>query len=156
MDLMQISAEWASSDEEEDFVHLLSYPFLFSPSTLTSYFRAINYDAMRKAFEASLAAERLACKMIFTDPRNNRGAVRISDQPFRRAQTSRLVLEIRREHVLTDAMDQLWRRQHRELKRPLKVRLGEEKGEEGVDLGGVQQEFFRIAIVEAFDPKYGK
>lgn len=39
--------------------------------------------------------------------------------------------------------------------RPFKVRLGEELGEEGLDLGGVQQEFFRLAIAEALDPKYG-
>ena len=29
-------------------------------------------------------------------------------------------------------------------------------GEEGVDEGGVQKEFFQLVIRELFDPKYGK
>jgi len=39
--------------------------------------------------------------------------------------------------------------------RPLKIRLGEEAGEEGLDSGGVQQEFFRLAVAEALNPDYG-
>ena len=69
--------------------------------------------------------------------------------------TNNLVLEIRRDNILTDALNQLWRREKRELLRPLKVRMGMDEGEEGVDLGGVQQEFFRIAIGEALNPDYG-
>jgi hypothetical protein len=41
------------------------------------------------------------------------------------------------------------------LSRPLKIHLGEDNGEEGFDSGGVQQEFFRLAIVEALNPDYG-
>jgi len=67
-----------------------------------------------------------------------------------------MVLEIRRSHVLVDTFDSIWRREERELTRPLKIRLGEEGGEEGLDSGGVQQEFFRLAIAEALDPDYGK
>ena len=72
------------------------------------------------------------------------------------AMATYLVLEIRRESILTDALNQLWRRQKRELQRPLKVRMGMDEGEEGVDHGGVQQEFFRIALGEALNPDYGK
>jgi len=66
-----------------------------------------------------------------------------------------LVLEIRRERVLQDTFDQLWRRQTRELLRPLKIRLGEQDGEFGFDLGGVQQEFFRLVCADALNPDYG-
>lgn len=66
-----------------------------------------------------------------------------------------LILDIRRSSVLEDAFDQLWRREERELLRPLKVHLGESTGEEGFDSGGVQQEFFRLAIAEALNPDYG-
>lgn len=66
-----------------------------------------------------------------------------------------LVLEIGRATVLRDAFNQLWRREERELLRPLKVRLGEDGGEEGFDSGGVQQEFFRLAIAECLDPNHG-
>lgn len=66
-----------------------------------------------------------------------------------------LILDIARKTVLRDAFDQLWRREERELLRPLKVHLGEDTGEEGFDSGGVQSEFFRLAIAEALDPDFG-
>lgn len=66
-----------------------------------------------------------------------------------------LILEIRRDNILGDALNQLWRRQKRELSRPLKVRMGMQEGEEGLDMGGVQQEFFRLAIGDALDPVHG-
>jgi len=154
MDVMKTPLEWLHAQEDHNTVHLLSYPFLFPTSTLFSFFRAINYSTMYKAFETSLITSKLAQQMTFTDPRTGRGQPRLEDR-LKVATASYLVLEIRREHVLQDAMNQLWRRQKRELERPLKVRLGMQEGEEGVDHGGVQQEFFRLAIAEALDPKYG-
>jgi hypothetical protein len=74
---------------------------------------------------------------------------------LRTASSKYLVLEIGRQNVARDAFDQLWRREKRELLRPLKVHLGENAGEEGFDSGGVQQEFFRLAIAECLDPGYG-
>lgn len=66
---MEMPVEWATSDVEVSSVHLLSYPFLFPPSVLISYFRAINYAAMYKAFETSVEAYNLAHKMTFAhDP----------------------------------------------------------------------------------------
>lgn len=66
-----------------------------------------------------------------------------------------LVLMVRRDNVLTDALNQLWRRERRELMRPLKVQMGMDEGEEGLDHGGVQQEFFRVLMAEALNPSYG-
>ena len=154
-DVMEMPAEWLSAPSDRRVVHILSYPFLFRPSTLVSCFRSINHAAMAKAFEASVVTARLLTDMSATDPINGRDEHRLSVQ-IRRALNSYLVLEIRRDRVLTDAMDQLWRRERRELLRPLKVRMGMEEGEEGVDHGGVQQEFFRMAIGEALNPDYGK
>jgi hypothetical protein len=74
---------------------------------------------------------------------------------LRSAGSKYLILDIRRGTVLKDAFDQLWRREERELLRPLKVHLGESAGEEGFDSGGVQQEFFRLAIAEALNPDHG-
>ena len=67
-----------------------------------------------------------------------------------------LWLNVARDTVLVDSLNQLWRRERRELKRPLKVRLGKEMSEEGADLGGVSQEFFRMAFAEALHPDHGK
>lgn len=154
LDVMDMPPEWLDFDSYGTSTHLLAYPFLFSPSVLVTYFRAINHAAMYKTFESAAMAEHFAQRMTFTDPRSGRGAIRLQDR-LGVAQSSYLVLEIRRKNVLTDAMNQLWRRERRELMRPLKVQMGMGEGEEGVDHGGVQQEFFRVAIAEAMEPKYG-
>ena len=156
LDPMDMPLEWLNSHPKTNTIHLLSYPFLFPPSALVTYFRAINHSAMFKAFEASITTTRMVMQMTFAesalaDHRESRLFERLTV-----AMTNYLVLEIRRDNVLTCALNQLWRREKRELMRPLKVRMGMEEGEEGVDHGGVQQEFFRMAIGEALNPNYGK
>ena len=74
---------------------------------------------------------------------------------LRTASCQFLILDIRRKDLMKDAFDQLWRREERELLRPLKINLGEDSGEEGFDSGGVQQEFFRLALAQAIGPNYG-
>ena len=39
--------------------------------------------------------------------------------------------------------------------KPLKVKIGREEGEIGLDHGGVTYEFFRIVLSEAFKPEHG-
>ena len=151
---MEMPAEWLSSTRDRNTVHLLSYPFLFVPSALVSYFRAINHAAMSKAFGSSMVAARLVAQMTFADRMTGRGELRLHDR-LKTATSNYLVLEIRRGEVLTDALNQLWKRERRELMRPLKIRMGMEEGEEGVDHGGVQQEFFRVALSEALRSDYG-
>ena len=154
LDVMQMPAEWATSGMDRKSVHLLSYPFLFAPSALISYFRAINYAMMYRAFENSAEAAHVADKMTFEHSPTRPGGLRIQDR-LNVAQSGFLVLEIRRDNVLVDALNQVWRRQRRELMRPLRVRMGMDEGEEGIDHGGVQQEFFRVAVAEALAPDYG-
>ncbi|KAF7722836.1 putative E3 ubiquitin-protein ligase HTD2 [Apophysomyces ossiformis] len=63
-----------------------------------------------------------------------------------------LVLEIRRDHIISDALQQLEEKSVHDLKKQLRVQF---VGEEGVDEGGVQKEFFHLIVRELFDPKYG-
>ncbi|RKP35922.1 hypothetical protein BJ085DRAFT_15729, partial [Dimargaris cristalligena] len=63
-----------------------------------------------------------------------------------------LVLEIRRDHIVRDAMCQLAAKPAAELRKQLKVRF---VGEEAIDEGGVQKEFFQLVVREMFDAKYG-
>ena len=154
LDVVKMPAEWVTLPEEQDSVHLLSYPFLFSSPTLVNYFRAINHAAMSKAYERSLLSGRLLSLMTWTDRETGLGAIRHRDQ-LNEDLSHFFVLEVSRENILTDAFNQLWRRHRREVLKPLKVRIGAQEGEEGVDHGGVQQEFFRLAIGEAFKPEYG-
>ncbi|KAE9321277.1 Ubiquitin-protein ligase [Phytophthora rubi] len=65
-----------------------------------------------------------------------------------------LVLKVRRENIVEDAMQQLVHLSSsaETLKKPLKVKF---VGEEGIDEGGVQKEFFQILIRQLLDPAYG-
>lgn len=47
---------------------------------------------------------------------------------------------------------QLQDKSHEDLKKQLKVKF---VNEEGIDEGGVQKEFFQLAMRELIDPKYG-
>lgn len=66
-----------------------------------------------------------------------------------------LKLTIHRDHVVRDAITQLSSLEladPRNLKKRLRVEF---IGEEGIDEGGVQKEFFQLILRDLFDPKYG-
>ncbi|KAK3682620.1 hypothetical protein B0T22DRAFT_290194 [Podospora appendiculata] len=154
LDSVTMPAAWLSHDRTRERLHLLDFSFMFSPSALVSYFRAINFSRMSRAYEdsASLGEQMDEVSVRSTLDR------RFKDVLTRRlklASTKYLILEVRRKHIIQDAFDQLWRREERELLRPLKVRLGEASGELGFDSGGVSQEFFRLAAAELLNPDYG-
>ncbi|APA15550.1 hypothetical protein sscle_15g103200 [Sclerotinia sclerotiorum 1980 UF-70] len=153
LDSIAMPLEWLSFQANKRTVHLLDYPYLFNPSTLVNYFRAINYSRMNQSHEEA--------KSMYNLVRTHEGLIPNEDHRRKLRErlhtaTSRfLVIVVSRENLLSDAFNVLWRREERELMRPLKVSLGGEIGEEGVDMGGVQQEFFRIAMTEALNPDYG-
>lgn len=154
LDSMEMPVEWLSYRPDNKTFHLLSYSFLFPPATLVTYFRALNFATMSKSFETALITSRHVSQFAYS------GFVQVANDvelltTMRPAMATYLVLNVRRSNVVTDAMNQLWRRQKRELMRPLKVRMGMDEGEEGIDHGGVQQEFFRCLFAEALDPRYG-
>ncbi|GAP92482.1 putative HECT-domain-containing protein [Rosellinia necatrix] len=158
LDVVDMPVSWLSFTSTRQKAHLLDYPFIFKPESLVSYFRAINFSMMSHSYEEA-ASLQLRIRMI-TEPTSlalatephQRGAL----EDLLKTPTSKfLILNIRRDWILLDAFDQIWRREQRELMRPLKIHLGEDSGEEGYDYGGVQQEFFRLAIAEALDPVYG-
>ncbi|KAJ5399693.1 hypothetical protein N7465_010182 [Penicillium sp. CMV-2018d] len=153
LDPLDMPVAWVESLPNNRTMHLLSYSFLFPPSSLVIYFRALNYSAMTKSYEAAMTTTRHVTQTAF-------GAIQISEDPrlltrLKTSMSTYLVLVVRRDNILTDALSQLWRREKRELMRPLKVQMGMDEGEEGLDHGGVQQEFFRLLMGQAFDPSYG-
>ncbi|KAL2822037.1 hypothetical protein BJX63DRAFT_180883 [Aspergillus granulosus] len=154
LDPLEMPVQWMARVPSNKTLHLLSYSFLFPPSALVIYFRALNYSAMSKHYEAAMTTTRHVTQTAFG------GAFQIQDDVgllarMKTSMTTYFVLVIRRDNILTDALNQLWRRERRELMRPLKVQMGMDEGEEGLDHGGVQQEFFRLLMAEAFDPAYG-
>lgn len=153
---MRVPVQWITVNPGADVGNILNYPYLFRSETLVTYFRSINFACMSRTFEEASSLKRRMSAIVdpgslITNPHHK---VVLKDM-LKTAASKYLVLDIGRTTVLRDAFDQLWRRQKRELLRPLKIHLGEDAGEEGFDSGGVQQEFFRLAIAECLDPVYG-
>ncbi|KAI0839880.1 hypothetical protein F5Y06DRAFT_264931 [Hypoxylon sp. FL0890] len=156
LDPIQMPVAWLSFTSTRQKVHLLDYPYIFSPTSLVSYFRAINFSRMSRSYEESNSLQSRINAIIAPDSLVTETHQKNVLQDLLKIPSAKyLILDISRKNVLRDAFDQLWRRQERELLRPLKVHLGEDSGEEGFDSGGVQQEFFRLAIAEALNPDYG-
>ncbi|XP_055503151.1 probable E3 ubiquitin-protein ligase HERC4 isoform X2 [Leucoraja erinacea] len=63
-----------------------------------------------------------------------------------------LVLIVRRDHIVEDAIQVLRKSKNVDFKKPLKVIF---VGEEAVDAGGVRKEFFLLIMRDLLDPKYG-
>ncbi|KAK7747288.1 hypothetical protein SLS53_001541 [Cytospora paraplurivora] len=156
LDNVEMPVAWVSFTSNKQKAHLLDHPYLFNPDTLISYFRAINFSRMSHVYEEAASLnnrlERLFEQATLIVNRHHKSVLK---DLLRTASSRYLILDIGRKTVLSDAFDQLWRREERELLRPLKVHLGEDTGEEGFDSGGVQQEFFRLAIAEALDADFG-
>lgn len=153
LDPMDMPIDWLNRVSNNKTMHLLSYSFLFPPSALVTYFRALDYSAMSRYYESAMTTTRHVTQTAFN-------AIRVNDDVgllarMKTSMSAYLVLVVSRDNVLMDALNQLWRREKRELMRPLKVQMGMDEGEEGVDHGGVQQEFFRVVMAEALDSSYG-
>jgi len=73
---------------------------------------------------------------------------------IRSAGTAFLCIQVRRETILEDSFDQLWGKESHVLRLPLKVKILDE-GEEGLDHGGVAQEYLNLVFSELLDPKRG-
>lgn len=153
-DWLKLATDWLSRPRTANPQHILNYPFVFNIKARIACFRALNYKTMFQAYEDANMASRMLSQMSFPDALTGRGEIRVRDK-LGVFLTNYFVLEIRREHLLRDAIEQLWRRDMREVLKPLKVRMGMDEGEEGIDHGGVQQEFFRLAIAEVMSPDYG-
>ena len=62
------------------------------------------------------------------------------------------MFRLRRTHLVADALDEVARQRQRDLFKPLRVHF---LGEDGVDGGGVQKEFFQLFFEEVFTATYG-
>ncbi|KAI3397284.1 hypothetical protein diail_11016 [Diaporthe ilicicola] len=156
LDNVDMPVAWLSFTSTKQKGHLLDHPYIFNPDTLVSYFRAINFSRMSHVYEEAASLQNRLDRLFEQATLIvNRHHKTVLQDLLRTARSRYLILDIGRKTVLRDAFDQLWRREERELLRPLKVHLGEDSGEEGFDSGGVQQEFFRLAIAEALNPDYG-
>ena len=152
LDLYECGLGWfnKTAEQSETDYHLLDFPYILHSEHLINFFRAINMDTMKEAYENVLAQNSLTQKM--------KNVTEVAWHTLV-AHTIKMlsmfcVLTIRRSHLVEDTFNQLIHRERREVLRPLKLRFldGEEDGQ---DLGGVTQEFFVILMQEIFNPDYG-
>lgn len=116
---------WKSERSEFSFCR---HPYVLEPSSKS---RVLMYDAtaqMTHEFEGAIL------RSLFV------GAT----SPY-------LVLKVRRAHLIQDTLLRV-SQHHQDLKKPLKVQF---VGEDGIDEGGVQKEFFQLIMAQIFDVNYG-
>ncbi|CAH7145213.1 Herc3 [Phodopus roborovskii] len=120
----------------QDSVTLCSYPFIFDAQAKT---KMLQTDAELQMQVAVNGANLQNVFMLLTlEPL-------LARSPF-------LVLHVRRNHLVGDALRELSIHSDIDLKKPLKVIFD---GEEGVDAGGVTKEFFLLLLKELLNPIYG-
>ncbi|KAI8894182.1 hypothetical protein BC833DRAFT_605853 [Globomyces pollinis-pini] len=138
------------SDVISDFA-LFNYPFLFDPVSKT---RIIHIDAMVKMsheYEDACANQALVFQaQKFLDESD---ALNKMESDMKASINPYLVLEIRRSHFVSDVLDQISIKT-KDLKKPLKIKFVG-GGEEGMDQGGVQKEFFQVLVSKLLDPDFG-
>ena len=126
-----------SLEIKEDFPHwkakdgfsFCNYPFILNPATKTNVLKIECMVQMRHELQDAFF------RAMFVGV----------NSPY-------LVLEIRRQHIIRDALVQLEAKSQMDLKKQLKVQF---VGEEAVDEGGVGKEFFQLVVRDLFDPRYG-
>jgi hypothetical protein len=117
-------------DRRKDF-GLVEFPFVL---TAVSKVRMLTIECMLKQREEVVTAT--LGQMFMSHGRAN---------PF-------LVLKVRRNEVISDSLQQLSSAGSQNFRKPLKIVFD---GEEGVDEGGVQKEFFQILVEQIYKEDYG-
>lgn len=134
-------------------MHIFQHPDLFPDLNLVTYFRTINFTSMLAQYNDTTRAQQMqrSLEMFLQGPHKF-----FIKKRMKVTMNEYLVLEISRENALKNTLDDLWGLEKRMLQKPLKVLLGKDEGEVGLDHGGVTYEFFRVVLSEAFRPDYGR
>jgi len=113
---------------------IIEFPFVLTPVCKV---RLLNIESL--VLQRHEVQTAMVCQVFLGSPMSN---------PF-------LVLKVRRNAVIEDALNQLAKigpKSQHAFKKPLKVVFD---GEEGVDEGGVQKEFFQLLIEELYNEDFG-
>ncbi|XP_035978627.1 putative E3 ubiquitin-protein ligase HERC3 isoform X2 [Halichoerus grypus] len=136
VDIQEDYLMWFLHQAGMDTVTLCSYPFIFDAQAKT---KMLQTDAELQMQVAVNGANLQNVFMLLTlEPL-------LARSPF-------LVLHVRRNNLVGDALRELSIHSDIDLKKPLKVIFD---GEEAVDAGGVTKEFFLLLLKELLNPIYG-
>ncbi|XP_077206908.1 putative E3 ubiquitin-protein ligase HERC4 isoform X2 [Paroedura picta] len=141
-DLIDIRNDYISWVQQQAYgmlaeipVTICTYPFVFDAQAKTTLLQTDAFLQMQVAVDQ---AHRQNFSSIFL--------------PVFESVNPCLILIVRRENIVGDAMEVLRKTKNIDYKKPLKVIF---VGEEAVDAGGVRKEFFLLIMRELLDPKYG-
>jgi ubiquitin-protein ligase E3 A len=118
---------------------LFDYMWLFNTAAKNEIIRLFNGRKQKSEFFKSLQRR--------GNPDNHLNFLDI----FFNSSKFNLQLNIRRDHLIEDALNEL-EKNRANLQNELKIKF---VGEQGVDQGGVRKEFFILVIRQIFDPNYG-
>ncbi|KAL7752939.1 hypothetical protein RI367_001389 [Sorochytrium milnesiophthora] len=146
--------QWRKTLEKKSVVDFsfLNYPFLFD---VVDKSRIMHIDAMVQMsieYEEACIHQALVIHTQRLLQDTHRSLLPVNPS-LQQATNPYLVLEVRREQLIADVLAQISHKQ-RDLKKPLKVKFVG-GGEEGMDQGGVQKEFFQVIVGNVVDPVYG-
>ncbi|CEG68737.1 hypothetical protein RMATCC62417_04941 [Rhizopus microsporus] len=129
-----------------------AYPFLLPPSIKRKIVLMDAMSQMSLEYEDACVNHTLvvhAQKLLSEAP----SMLKDLETNLRSATCPYLLLEIRRESFVEDTLQQVSRKWS-DLKKPLKIKFVE-GGEEGMDQGGVQKEFFGVLFEKLISPELG-
>ncbi|XP_030851223.1 probable E3 ubiquitin-protein ligase HERC4 isoform X2 [Strongylocentrotus purpuratus] len=139
-------------DEFSPVPSLLDFPFLLDPASKVHVLHLDAVVQMRKEYQVAILHQARVnqAQKYLTDGRrftpNLKDSIKAAMCPF-------LVLEVRRDYLISDTLAQI-RLKKNDLKKPLKIKyIG--GGEQGLDMGGLQKEFFQLISEAVFNPSYG-
>ncbi|RDD45965.1 Ubiquitin-protein ligase E3A [Trichoplax sp. H2] len=130
---------------------LFDYPFLFNPAAKVNILHLDAMLQMKEEYQDAFIyqAEIHQAQMILQGSERER----VVEDSLHSIMCPFLVLEVRRDYLIEDTMQQI-RSKESDLKKPLKIKyVG--GGEQGLDMGGLQKEFFHLIVDCIFDPSYG-
>ncbi|KAI8343215.1 hypothetical protein BC941DRAFT_410725 [Chlamydoabsidia padenii] len=130
-----------------------SYAFLLTPAVKRKVLLMDCMSSMSMEYEDACVNHTLlvqAQRLLSSDAPQ---MVRSLEHHLKSAICPYLLLEIRRQHFVNDTIQQVTRKWS-DLKKPLKVKFVD-GGEEGVDQGGVQKEFFGVLFEHLLDKDMG-
>jgi hypothetical protein len=142
----------ARSPQRNNF-HVFDCPWWLPSEKRVEYFRAVNLGTMIHYYNTAEQARKLETRFpIFTNRNYDSRFTQQMDFAFEYF----LTLNVSSDEALKDALDRLWGQEKHLLLKPLKIIMGEERGELGQDHGGVTSEFFRVVTKQAFQPDAGE
>jgi len=154
IDRLQAPIEFIKYRKRPNSIHIMQFPIFFLQDSVVGFFRTINFNRMFNEYEKSFGITHFRNRWdyIIRGPQHWLGVM----HHLNLTMMNYLVLDVSRQDILKETLDQLWGQQRRKLLKPLKVKIGQDEGEGGLDHGGVTYEFFRLALSEAFQPEKGE